>query len=184
MRPPRRISVADDRNALSQAAIPIVGLGTWKGGENEVGQAVKWAIGCGYRHIDCAACYGNEVEVGAALKESIDGGVPREDLFVTGKLWNRCDPRLDGTYLTSVHRSEHDPAHVKDALKMTLADLQLDYVDLYLIHWPQCWEHEEGKNRGFPKNEDGTLKYTATPLMETWTALEACVEEGLCKVPV
>lgn len=152
----------------NEAKMPIVGLGTWKATENnEVGNAVKWALGCGYRHIDAAACYGNEAEVGAAMKEvfTSEAGPKREEVFVTSKLWN----------------SEHDPAHVKDALKLTLKDLELEYLDLFLIHWPQCWEHEEGKNRAFPKNEDGSLKYTETPLMDTWKALEECVEEGLCK---
>jgi len=152
--------------APNEAKMPVVGLGTWKADkENEVGNAVKWAIATGYRHLDCAACYGNEKEVGAAIKECLDGGLRRDELFVTSKLWN----------------SEHDPAHVKGALKQTLADLQLDYLDLFLIHWPQCWEHEEGKNCSFPKDADGKLKYTDTPLLATWAALEACVEEGLVK---
>jgi diketogulonate reductase-like aldo/keto reductase len=150
----------------NEAAMPIVGLGTWKADkENEVGQAVKWALAAGYRHIDCAAVYGNEKEVGVAMKETFDGGLARGDVFVTSKLWN----------------SEHDPAHVKAALTKTLEDLQLEYLDLYLIHWPQCWEHEDGKNVAFPKTEDGALKYTETPLLDTWKALEECVEEGLVK---
>merc|ERR1719183_2287764 len=145
--------------------MPSVGLGTWKATEdNEVGNAVKWALGCGYRHIDAAACYGNEHEVGAAMKEVFDAGeIKREDVFVTSKLWN----------------SEHDPAHVKPALTRTLEDLQLEYVDLFLIHWPQNWEHVEGTHVGFPKNEDGTMKYSNVPLMDTWRALEACVEAGM-----
>ena len=100
------------------------------------------------------------------MQEVFDAGeIKREDVFVTSKLWN----------------SEHDPAHVKAALQKTLTDLQLAYVDLYLIHWPQNWEHVDGTNRGFPKNEDGTMKYTDIPLLDTWKALEECVEEGLIK---
>jgi len=151
----------------NEAKMPIIGLGTWKStDESEVVTAVKSAIANGYRHIDAAACYGNEKVVGAAMKDALaEAGVAREDIFVTSKLWN----------------SEHDPAHVEAALKMTLADLQLDYLDLYLIHWPQCWEHEEGKNVAFPKTEEGTMKYTETPLLDTWKALEKCVESGLVK---
>jgi len=151
---------------VSSAPMPLVGLGTWKSDkESEVGNAVKWAAAAGYRHFDCAACYGNEAEVGAALKEVMDGGIARRDIFVTGKLWN----------------SEHDPAHVRNALLKSIEDLQCEYLDLYLIHWPQNWEHVDGTNRGFPKNEDGTLKYTDIPLLDTWAALEACVAEGLVK---
>lgn len=101
-----------------------------------------------------------------APQEVFDAGeIKREEVFVTSKLWN----------------SEHDPAHVKAALQKTLEDLQLSYVDLYLIHWPQNWEHVDGANRSFPKNEDGSMKYTDIPLLDTWKALEACVEEGLIK---
>jgi len=150
----------------SGSKMPIVGLGTWKATEpNEVKNAVKWALDMGYKHLDCAACYGNEAEVGAALKESLDGGINREEIFITSKLWN----------------SEHDPVHVRPALEMTLKELQIDYLDLYLIHWPQNWEHTEGTNRSFAKNEDGTMKYTEVPLMETWKALEECVAAGLVK---
>jgi diketogulonate reductase-like aldo/keto reductase len=151
-------------------SIPMVGLGTWKSGtENEVGNAVKWALEAGYKHLDCAACYQNEPEVGAAIAESLAAGLKREDIFITSKLWN----------------SEHDPAHVKAAVQASIRDLQCQYLDLYLVHWPQNWEHvEEGAplpHMSFSKNEDGSLKYTDVPLMDTWNALEACVDEGLIK---
>jgi len=162
-----KVGVPEHIELSNGSKMPIVGLGTWKATDDaEVIGAVKCALANGYRHIDAAACYGNEKIVGQAMTDGLkEAGLKREDIFVTGKLWN----------------SEHDPAHVKAALEMTLADLQTDYLDLFLIHWPQCWEHEEGKNVAFPKTEEGGLKYTDTPLMDTWKALEKCVEAGLTK---
>jgi diketogulonate reductase-like aldo/keto reductase len=107
------------------ANMPFIGLGTWQAAKGEVGAAVAAALDAGYRHIDCAACYGNEKEIGAVFKEYFSSGkLNREDVFVTSKLWN----------------SEHAPSDVKPALQQTLADLQLGYLDLYLIHWPQKFE--------------------------------------------
>ena len=129
------------------ATMPLVGLGTWQSKPGEVQGAVKAALDAGYIHVDCAACYGNEKEVGEVFKAAFgEGGMDRSKVFVTGKLWN----------------SEHAPKDVEPACRMTLADLELDYLDLYLIHWPQAFEKtEENKdiNRSFPKNEDGSMKY-------------------------
>ena len=100
--------------------MPLLGLGTWQAPKGEVGKAVTDALACGYRHIDCAACYGNEAEVGEALAAAFDGGLRRSALFVTSKLWN----------------SEHRPEHVRPALLKTLQDLKLKELDLFVIHWP------------------------------------------------
>ena len=105
--------------------MPALGLGTWQAPPHIIGRAVSFALKAGYRHFDCAAIYENEKEVGEALAAST---VPREALFVTSKLWN----------------SEHAPENVAPAVTQTLSDLQLDYLDLYLVHWPQAYAKVRG----------------------------------------
>lgn len=148
-------------------SIPIIGLGTWQAPAGQVGAAMQAALEGGYRHIDCAACYGNEAEIGLVFEAAFASGlVKREDLFVTSKLWN----------------SEHAPAHVKPALEVSLKELRLDYVDLYLVHWPQAFAREGEGNRSITKNADGSIKYDLeTSSAATWAALETCVDAGLAR---
>ena len=137
--------------------LPLIGLGTWKYEPHQVKMAVKEAIKLGYRHIDCAATYGNEKEVGEALAECFQEGiVKREDLWITSKLWN----------------DSHN--HVGKGLKRTLADLQLDYLDLYLIHWPVSLKH----GVAFPSSADDMVPFD---LEKTWRSMEALVDDGLVR---
>ena len=118
---------------------PILGLGTWKSQPGQVAAAVKHALKVGYRHIDCAYVYENEAEVGQGIKEAMEEfGVKREEIFVTSKLWS----------------SFHHPDDVEMAFKLSLDALGLEYLDLYLIHWPTGFQR--GMNM-FPRNEDGDL---------------------------
>lgn len=142
--------------------IPILGLGTWKAEPGKVGKAVRDAIQTGYRHIDCAAIYGNEAEVGLALEELIQAGeVKREELWITSKLWNNA----------------HARDQVPLALQQTLHDLRLDYLDLYLIHWPVAIRPEIV----FPTEAEHFLSLDEMPLFETWSGMEACVQKGLTR---
>lgn len=140
----------------------MLGLGTWKAAPGEVGKAVQEAIRVGYRHIDCAAIYGNEAEIGKALEEVVQTGlVTREELWITSKLWNNAHAREE----------------VSIALKKTLADLRLDYLDLYLIHWPVATRPDVI----FPRKADDFISLVEMPLNETWAGMEECVENGLAK---
>ncbi|XP_053726922.1 aldo-keto reductase family 1 member A1-A [Synchiropus splendidus] len=144
--------------------MPTVGLGTWKSGPGQVKQAVLAALDCGYRHIDCAAVYGNEEEVGEALALRVGAGkdVRRDEIFVTSKLWN----------------TKHEPEDVEEACRSSLAHLGLAYLDLYLMHWPMAFRR--GKEL-MPRREDGSIRYSHTHYRDTWIAMETLVDKGLVK---
>ena len=141
---------------------PAFGLGTWLSKPGEVGEAVLQALRTGYRHIDCAYIYGNEKEIGNALTFAFENGiVTREELFITSKLWN----------------SFHHPESVEPAIRKTLADLQLDYLDLYLIHWPLVFR--EGHDQA--RSADDLLSTDEVPLADTWKAMEEIKSKGLTR---
>lgn len=125
--------------------IPVVGFGTWQTPNGQVAKdAVLAALNAGYRHIDTAAAYGNETSVGEAIKAS---GVKRDELFVTTKLWN----------------SDHGYENAKKAIDKSLENLGLDYLDLYLIHWP---------------NPVAMRENWAELNAESWRAMEEAVKAG------
>ena len=144
--------------------IPQIGLGTWLSKPGEVANAVEIAIKNGYRHLDLAKIYQNQHEVGAALKKTIPSVVKREDLFITSKLWNNA----------------HKPSNVQAAYEETLQELGLEYLDLYLIHWPVAFP--EGKDL-VSKSEDGkqALLDRETSIVDTWKAMIELQKSGKVK---
>ncbi|KAM0737839.1 hypothetical protein ACQRIT_007843 [Beauveria bassiana] len=140
--------------------IPSLGLGTWQSKPGEVQTAVSYALQNGYRLVDCAYCYGNEAEVGEGLKEAFAAGVERKDVFIMTKVW--------ATYNT----------RVQECLDKSLKALGVDYVDMYLIHWPVLM-NPNGNDDKFPTLPDGSRdilrdwKHT-----EAWPQMEAVLATG------
>ena len=129
--------------------MPAVGLGTWQSKPNEVREAVKAALLAGYRHIDTALAYGNEHEVGQGIKDS---GVPREEIWITTKLDNPWHKR------------------VEEGITSSLKDLGVDYVDLYLMHWPSSTDPDDLKKH-----------YPDWDFTKTWAELEKLPASGRVK---
>jgi D-xylose reductase len=152
--------------------MPAIGLGTWKIDRSDTADAVAAALEAGYRHIDSAADYGNEVETGQGIARAIsDGHCGREDLWVTSKLWN------------TFHRREH----VRAACERSLTDLDLEYLDLYLVHFPIALKYVDFDDR-YPPDwlydlgaHPPTMEVDRVPLAETWAAMEKLVDAGLVR---
>ncbi|XP_034650957.1 aldo-keto reductase family 1 member B1 [Drosophila subobscura] len=140
--------------------MPVLGLGTWKSFESEAYQSTKNAIDIGYRHIDTAFVYENEQEVGQAVREKIaEGVIKREEIFITTKLGG-------------IH---HDPELVERAFRLSLSNLGLEYIDLYLMHLPI------GQKFHNDSNVHGTLELTEVDYLDTWREMEKLVDLGLAR---
>ncbi|KAL2112301.1 hypothetical protein VUR80DRAFT_7988 [Thermomyces stellatus] len=140
------------------AKIPAVGFGTWQDVDAQE-NAVTTALNAGYRHIDTARVYGTEKAVGAAIRKS---SIPRSEIFLTTKLWN----------------TDHRYADVGKAIDASLADLGLDYVDLFLMHWPVAWKPGDGL---FPKENGKPVVLSDVDYVETWKAMEEVYKSGKAK---
>lgn len=146
-------------------AIPVIGLGTF-GSDNydneTIARAVRRAVEMGYRHIDCASVYGNEREIGRVLGEMFaEGTVKREELWITSKVWN----------------DRHDD--VAEACRQSLSDLGLEYLDLYLVHWPFPNHHAKGVT--VDSRDPRAVPYIHENYMRTWRAMERLADEGLVR---
>jgi len=153
-------------------SIPSVGLGLWKIDRAETADVVEKALGMGYRHLDAACDYGNEAEAGEGIQRALSSGVcRREDLWVTSKLWN--------TY--------HAKEHVQLAVERSLSDLKLDYLDLYLVHFPIAQKFVPFEERyppewfSDPSAASPRIETAPVSIAETWQAMESLVTKGLVK---
>lgn len=154
------------------SSIPSVGLGLWKIDNDSAADMVYAAIQAGYRHLDAACDYGNEKQAGEGIARAIqDGLCQREDLWITSKLWN--------TY--------HAAEHVQPAIEKSLADLGLDYLDLYLVHFPISLKYVPIEARyppGWffdPAAAEPKMETTSVPISQTWSAMEELQRSGLAK---
>jgi len=155
-----------ERRLYTGAIMPAVGLGTFGSdavGKAEVAAAVKGAAAVGYRHFDCASVYGNEDAVGASLEAIVRSGIKREELWITSKLWNDM----------------HGEANVIASCRKSLADLRLDYLDLFLVHWPFPNYHPPGCD--VTSRSPDAKPNIHENFMRTWRAMEDLVDRKLVR---
>lgn len=154
------------RKLNTGATMPAIGLGTFGSDQvspRQIAEAVKGAAAVGYRHFDCASVYGNEDAVGASLEQVIRGGVRREDLWITSKLWN----------------DKHGEQDVIASCRKSIDDLRLEYLDLYLVHWPFPNFHAPGCD--VSSRSADARPYIHDHYMKTWRKMEELVDQGLTR---
>ena len=150
--------------------IPALGFGTYRLPKEKAAGAVSYAIDCGFRHIDCAKVYGNQAEIGEGIAQALKkNNIRREDIFVTGKLWP----------------TDQHPDRVEGAIRETLAQLRLDHLDLFLVHWPVAWKNTgkwESDEDKYPQARPGVAAIDHdVKLIDTWKAMELLVDKRLTK---
>jgi diketogulonate reductase-like aldo/keto reductase len=156
-------SLVPQRMLYTGARMPAIGLGTFgsdHASADEVAEAVKTAAAFGYRHFDCASVYGNEKQIGDALAEVMATGVKREELWITSKVWN----------------DNHAPHDVISSCEKSLADLKLDYLDMYLVHWPCPNFHPPFCD--VTARSPNAKPYIHANYMKTWSSMEELVKCG------
>lgn len=159
-------ALVPQRTLSTGAGMPAIGLGTFGSDHvphQAVAEAVKSAAAVGYRHFDCASVYGNEDRIGRSLEDILNSGLDRKDLWITSKLWN----------------DKHGEDDVIASCQKSLADLRLDYLDLYLIHWPFPNHHPPGCDVSV-RNPDAA-PYIHENYMRTWRRMEELVDRGLVR---
>lgn len=159
-------SLVPFRTLNSGARMPAIGLGTFGSdhvSHDAVSEAVKFAASNGYRHFDCAPVYGNEDRIGQVFKELFQSGLRRDEVWITSKLWN--DKHGENDIILSCERS--------------LRDLQLDYLDLYLVHWPFPNHHPPGCD--VTTRNPNAMPYIHDNYMRTWHKMEELVDRGLVR---
>ncbi|MDA9770616.1 aldo/keto reductase [Emcibacteraceae bacterium] len=159
-----------NNSLIGECKIPAVGMGLWKLDNDIAAKTVRDAIDIGYRHLDSAADYGNEEQVGNGIYAALNEGLcARDNLWITSKLWN----------------TDHRPEHVAKGCERSLNDLRLDYLDLYLIHFPISLKHVPNSKRyppGWLFDEDiQEMQIDPVPIHETWAAMEELVQSGKVK---
>lgn len=163
---PVKPSAVPQRTLYTGATMPAIGLGTFGSDHvpaGKVAEAVKGAAAVGYRHFDCASVYGNQDAIGESLAAILASGIKREQIWVTSKLWNDC----------------HGEDDVIPSCRKSLADLRLDYLDLFLVHWPFPNFHPPGCD--VSSRSADAMSYIHANYMKTWRKMEELVDLGLVR---
>jgi len=154
------------RTLTSGARMPAIGLGTFGSdhvSHDAVAEAVRYAASIGYRHFDCASVYGNEEQIGRTFKAMFHNGLRRDEVWITSKLWN----------------DKHGENDVISSCEKSLSDLQADYLDLYLVHWPFPNHHPPGCD--VSARFENAVPYIHENYMKTWRKMEELVDRGLVR---